>query len=526
MTNERFRELQARLDGDLHTDRIRRILYATDASDYREKPMAVVYPRHEQDIRELIRFAAREKVTLIPRTAGTSLAGQVVGNGIIVDVSRYMTAILEVNEKQRWARVQPGVIPDELNLALKSSGLFYCPETSTSNRCMIGGMIGNNACGLHSLIYGTSRDHTISVRAVLSDGSVAEFGPLDEAGLKQKLEEDNMEGTIYRSLHEMLSDPSNQQSIREEFPDPGVVRRNTGYALDELMDCTHFLGKQGKYPGFNLSRLISGSEGTLLFMTEAKVNLIPLPPSRKAMVPVHCNSVMEAIRGNLVALRHKPAAVELMDKTILDCAKQNISQRKNRFFLKDDPGAILMVEFIETEETVLQQKIVSMEQEMRREGLGTHFPVVTGDDISKVWALRKAGLGVLSNLPGEGRPVSVIEDTSVNVEVLEDYITEFNELLQGFGLDCVYHAHISVGELHLRPILNLKDPDHVKLFHDIALETARLVKKYRGSLSGEHGDGRLRGEFIRLMMGDQNYHLIRQVKEIFDPGRIFNAGKI
>ncbi|MFO7935638.1 MAG: FAD-linked oxidase C-terminal domain-containing protein, partial [Bacteroidales bacterium] len=267
-------------------------------------------------------------------------------------------------------------------------------------------------------------------------------------------------------------------------------------------------------------------EGTLLFMTEAKVNLIPLPPSRKAMVPVHCNSVMEAIRGNLVALKHKPAAVELMDKTILDCTKQNISQRKNRFFLKDEPGAILMVEFIETDETVLQQKIASMEQEMRQEGLGTHFPVITGDDISKVWALRKAGLGVLSNLPGEGRPVSVIEDTSVNVEVLEEYITEFNELLQGFGLDCVYHAHISVGELHLRPILNLKDPDHVKLFHDIALETARLVKKYRGSLSGEHGDGRLRGEFIRLMMGDQNYHLIRQVKEIFDPGRIFNAGKI
>jgi len=521
-----FDELRARLDGELYTDMVRLILYSTDASDYREKPLAVAYPRHEDDIRELVRFAARERVTLIPRTAGTSLAGQVVGNGIVVDVSRHMTGILEVNEKERWARVQPGVILDELNLALKPTGLFYCPETSTSNRSMIGGMIGNNGCGLHSLIYGAARDHTISVRAVLSDASVAEFGPLDARGLQEKLESGGLEGHIYRSLHEMLSDASNQQSIRDEFPDPGVVRRNTGYALDELLNSVPITGKKAKHDDFNLSRLIAGSEGTLLFMTEAKVNLIPLPPACKALVPVHCNSVMEAIRGNLIALKYKPAAVELMDNTILECAKQNLSQRKNRFFLNGDPGAILIVEFMEQEESTLNDKIVSMEKEMREEGLGYHFPVVRGSDIPRVWALRKAGLGVLSNLPGEGRPVSVIEDTSVNVEVLEDYITEFNQLLDRYGLKCVYHAHISVGELHLRPILNLKDPADVQMFHDLALETAKLVKKYRGSLSGEHGDGRLRGEFLRLMAGDRNYGLFRQVKDLFDPDRLFNAAKI
>jgi len=235
---------------------------------------------------------------------------------------------------------------------------------------------------------------------------------------------------------------------------------------------------------------------------------------------------MDAIRGNLFALKHAPTAVELMDKTILDCTKENLIQRKNRFFLSGDPGAILMVELVDEKEAVLKRRTASMEKKMRAAGMGTHFPVVTGSDIEKVWALRKAGLGVLSNLPVEGRPVSVIEDTSVHVEVLEDYITEFNQILERYDLSCVYHAHISVGELHLRPILNLKDAGDIQLFHDIALESAKLVKKYRGSLSGEHGDGRLRGEFIPLMVGEQNFKLIKRVKQLFDPDGVFNQGKI
>jgi FAD/FMN-containing dehydrogenase/Fe-S oxidoreductase len=526
MTETAFKELRAQMDGDVFTDDIRRIIYSTDASDYKERPRAVVYPRHENDIRAIVRFAKREGITLIPRTAGTSLAGQVVGSGIVVDVSRYMNAILEVNEKEKWVRVQPGVVLDELNIALKHAGLFFAPETSTSNRSMIGGMIGNNSCGLHSLIYGTTRDHTLSIRAVLSDGTVTEFGPLKQDLLKEKLALEGLEGDLYRELQEILQDPSNQQEILDQFPDPGVVRRNTGYALDELLNSPQFLGSKAKYRDYNLCRLLSGSEGTLVFMTEAKLNLIPLPPAHKALVPIHFTTVMEAIRGNLAALRHKPSAVELMDKTILDCTKENLAQRKNRFFLEGDPGAILIVEFYDDDPGRLALRISGMESDMKASGLGYHFPVVTGKDISRVWALRKAGLGVLSNLPGEGRPVSVIEDTSVNVEVLEDYIRDFNRILEGYGLDCVYHAHISVGELHLRPILNLKDPRDVGLFHDIALDTARLVKKYRGSLSGEHGDGRLRGEFIQLMVGEKNYELFRRVKRIFDPEGRFNSRKI
>ncbi len=522
----RIDELSARLDGELFTDQVRLIMYATDASDFKEKPLAVVYPLHENDIRELVRFARDTKISLIPRAAGTSLAGQVVGSGIVVDVSRHMTKILEINEKERWVRVQPGVILDELNKALASTNLFFSPETSTSNRSMIGGMIGNNSCGLHSIVHGTTRDHTISVRAVLSDASVTEFGPVTDEEVKHKMEMDTLEGAIFRGLHAMLADKGNQQEIQDHFPDPNVVRRNTGYALDELLNSPQFLGPEAKYSDFNLCRLLAGSEGTLLFMTEAKLHLIPVPPSCKALIPIHFNSVMEAIRGNLAALKHQPSAVELMDKTILDCTKENLSQRKNRFFLEGDPGAVLMVELVDETEEELSRRIAFMEQEMRGAGLGYHFPVVTGKDISKVWALRKAGLGVLSNIPGEGRPVSVIEDTSVDVKVLEAYITEFNQLLDKYELSCVYHAHISVGELHLRPILNLKDPGDVELYHTIALETAKLVKKFRGSLSGEHGDGRLRGEFIQLMVGDRNFELIRRVKQLFDPFNIFNAGKI
>jgi len=230
---ERFKQLRSRLDGEVFTDNIRLTMYSTDASDYRERPMAVVYPRHDADIRELIRFANEEKITLIPRAAGTSLAGQVVGNGVVVDISRYMNQILEINEKERWVRVQPGVILDELNVALKHTGLFFGPETSTSNRSMLGGMIGNNSCGLHSIVHGTTRDHTISINAVLSDGSQAEFGPMDEKMLNEKLKHEGLEGDIYRGLEEILKDPQNQKEIVDHFPDPAVVRRNTGYALDE-----------------------------------------------------------------------------------------------------------------------------------------------------------------------------------------------------------------------------------------------------------------------------------------------------
>ena len=546
-------ELGEKLEGDLRSDHATRLLYATDASAYREIPLAVARPRTNQDIKKLILFAREHKLSLIPRTAGTSLAGQVVGPGIVVDVSRYMTRILELNVEEHWIRVEPGVILDELNQFVAPHGLFFGPETSTSSRCMVGGMVGNNSCGAHSILYGSTRDHLIAVHTLLSDGSEVEFRALSFAELKEKCRTQTLEGAIYQTLTKMLSDPVNQENIRREYPDPSIHRRNTGYAIDLLLETEPFASGQlavgsgqvndndtnspthqftspprhhGTTAPLNLSKLLAGSEGTLAFITEIKLSLVPLPPKDTALVCVHCHSVQEALRANLIALKYHPGSVELMDKAILDCTRENITQRKNRFFLEGDPGAILIVEFARESAEGIREVAKQMEKEMREAGYGYAFPILFPPDINRVWALRKAGLGVLSNYPGDRKPVAMTEDTAVSPEVLPDYIEDFGQLMERFGLNCVYGAHVGSGELHLRPVLNLKDPEDVELFYIVALETAKLVKKYNGSLSGEHGDGRLRGEFIPLMIGEENYRLIREIKQTWDPFNIFNPGKI
>ncbi len=516
-------ELKKSLEGDLFFDDASRLMYSTDASAYREKPVAVARPKNSDDIKKIIAFANKNNIPVVPRTAGTSLAGQVVGAGIITDVSKYMTSIIEVNEQEKWVRVQPGVILDELNLVLKSRNLFFGPETSTSSRCMIGGMVGNNSCGAHSLIYGSTRDHTLSVKAILSDGSEAEFCSLTNEEFQRKLQGDTLENKIYQNIEQILSNPVNQQEIQKEYPDKSLKRRNTGYAIDLLQNSEPFTKNQ--IP-FNFCRLIAGSEGTLAFMTEIKLNLVSLPPKEKTLVCVHLNSVEESLHANLIALKHKPVSIELMDKTIMDLTKENITQNKNRFFIKGDPGAILIVEFAEDQKKTIEAKATAMEQEMKAAGYGFHFPLITGSDINKVWELRKAGLGVLSNYPGDSKPISVIEDTAVNPELLPAYIEDINAMLANHNLATVYYAHIATGELHIKPVLNLNDPKDVELFRTVALETAKLVKKYRGSLSGEHGDGRLRGEFIPLMIGEHNYELLKQIKKVWDPDNIFNPGKI
>ncbi|MFH0865505.1 MAG: FAD-linked oxidase C-terminal domain-containing protein [Bacteroidota bacterium] len=518
-----FPVLKNQLEGDLYTDAAVKLMYATDASVYREIPLGVVLPKNNDDIKKIISFAHSNNISLIPRTAGTSLAGQVVGSGLVVDVSKYMTQIIEINSAEHWVRMQPGVVLDELNKVVEKQGLFFGPETSTSNRCMIGGMVGNNSCGAHSLIYGSTRDHTISVKAILSDGSEVEFSALTNEEFENKCKGDLLEKRIYQNIHNILSDSENQKEIAEQYPDKSLKRRNTGYAIDLLLDCEPFT-KGGEK--FNFCKLIAGSEGTLAFITEIKLNLVSLPPKEKALVCVHLHSVKESLQANLIALKHKPVSVELMDKAIMDLTKQNITQNKNRFFIQDNPGAMLIVEFAEEKKETVAEKAAAMEKEMRAAGYGFYFPLITGGNIKKVWDLRKAGLGVLSNYPGDCKPLSLIEDTAVNPEQLPDYIDEIESMLHSYKLDTVYYAHIATGELHIKPVLNLKDPEHVELFHTVALETAKIVKKYKGSLSGEHGDGRLRGEFIPLMIGEHNYGLLKKIKSAWDPEEIFNPGKI
>jgi len=518
-----FEQLAAELEGTLHFDTTMRTLYATDASVYRELPQAVAYPKTEEDIRKLVRFARKHATSLIPRTAGTSLAGQVVGAGIVVDVSLHFTCIVEIDAAQRRVRVQPGVVRNELNLALAPHGVFFAPETSTQNRCMIGGMVGNNACGANSVVYGSTREHLISARAVLSDGSIAEFGPLSSEQFKAKCSGDTLEASIYRETGKLLDDAENRAEIARQFPKRSIHRRNTGYAIDLLADCTPFIPGG---PPFNFCRLLAGSEGTLGFLTELILACEPLPPRESAVICVHCSSIDEALRANLVALRHGPRACELMDDNILECTKTNLEQSKNRFFVQGDPGAILAIELAADTREQVASVAAQLESELRAAGLGYHYPLVWGADQNRVWNLRKAALGLLANIPGDAKPVAVIEDTAIDPEDMPAFVRQFDEILASHKLSAVHYGHAASGELHLRPILNLKSEDHRKLFRVIGTEVANLTKRFGGSLSGEHGDGRLRGEFLPLMVGETNYALFRAVKRAWDPLGVFNPGKI
>ncbi|MDX9881924.1 MAG: FAD-linked oxidase C-terminal domain-containing protein [Prolixibacteraceae bacterium] len=521
-----FYKLKQQLEGDVYTDNVQRVIYATDASSYREIPQAVCRPKTKSDIQKIISFSRENNTSVIPRGAGTSLAGQVVGSGMVADISKYMNQILAFNKEEKWVEVEPGVVLAELNQILAPNGLQFGPETSTANRCTLAGMLGNNSCGLHSLVYGSVREHVLEADVILADGSEVTFKALDKAGFEEKCNgpEGSLETKIYRNIRHILSDPLNQQEIRNGFPDPKVRRRNNGYAIDVLLESEIFT--EGGEP-FNFCKLLAGSEGTLAFVTKIRLNLIPLPPPCKGLVCAHFHTLEEAFRGNILALRHRPDAIEMMDDIIMNCTKENIEQRKNRFFIEGEPKAMLMIEFSDDSEEKIRKRVEELEKDMRAAGFGYHFPLVIGAaNIKKVWALRTAGLGILSNIPGDKRSTTVIEDTAVAPDYLPEYMDDIQEVLKKYGLNCVFYAHIATGEIHLRPLLNLKDPADVEVYHSLAKDVAVLVKKYRGSLSGEHGDGRLRGEFVPFMLGEHNYALIKQLKKTWDPENIFNPGKI
>lgn len=512
------------IKGEVFTDLEHKVIYSTDASAYRETPVGVAYPRDEEDIVALVKFARENGLNLIPRTAGTSLAGQVVGHGLIVDMSRYMNQIIEINPTERWVSVQPGIVLDELNIALNSYGLFFSPETSTANRCCIGGMTGNNSCGTHSLVYGSVRDHLLEARTVLSDGSVVNFEALSQDEVKIKTKLPTLEGRIYKYVVDLFSNEDIRLETVRSFPDRELKRRNSGYALDELLHSDTF--EHDTDAKFNFCKVLAGSEGTIGFATELKLSLDPLPPTCKRLICAHCEDDDKVYEANLIALQFHPVAVELIDDKILNLSKDNIEQQKNRFFVKGEPAAIVVVELAEETQAELDTKTNIIVDALCERGLCYDFSIVEKSDISRVWNLRKAGLGLLSGMPGSAKPVAVIEDTAVAPYRLGAFVKDIKEMLAGNGLDCVFYGHISTGELHLRPILNLKTEKDRELFRKVATETALIVKKHRGSLSGEHGDGRLRGEFIPLLLGEKVNDIFIEFKNICDPHGILNRGKI
>ncbi|MCG8748785.1 FAD-binding and (Fe-S)-binding domain-containing protein [Tenacibaculum finnmarkense] len=515
--------LDKSLQGTLFFDDLHKSLYATDASVYRKIPLAVAYPKDAKDIKILIDFATKNNVTLIPRTAGTSLAGQCVGDGIVVDVSKHFTNILAFDEKNKTITVQPGIIRDDLNRFLKPYGLFFGPNTSTSNRCMIGGMVGNNSSGSTSIRYGVTRDKVIAIQGILADSSDVFFSEITSQEFHQKKIINTLEGSIYKTIYNELSQEAIQKEIIKEFPKPEIHRRNTGYAVDEFLKSDLFGGKQTT---INPAKFLSGSEGTLVFSTEITIQLDSLPPTFSIMVCPHFTSINQSLKATVTAMKHKLYACELMDKVILDCTKNNREQAKNRFFLQGDPEAVLMLEV--SSDTLEDAEIQAdkLIEDLKVNNFGHHYPKVYGDDIAKVHHLRKAGLGLLGNIVGDMKAVACIEDTAVALEDLPEYIEEFTQIMDKYQQDAVYYAHAGAGELHLRPILNLKKKEDVVLFRKITTETAELVKKYKGSFSGEHGDGIVRAEFIPLMIGNANYDLLRRIKKAFDPQNVFNQGKI
>lgn len=519
-----FQKLADSFSGELFYDQsaaheAQKLVYSTDASVYQEKPLAVAVPKTNEDIKTLISFANEHHLTLIPRAAGTSLAGQVVGNGLVVDISKYLNKILEINQEEQYVIVQPGVIRDDLNVALKPFGLMFGPETSTANRAMIGGMIGNNSCGLHSIVWGDTRQNLLEVKGLLSNGQEVEFKEIPLAQIAEKAQLNSLEGIIYKGVSELVNKPQNIEAIEKGYPKKTLTRRNTGYALDFLIP------QEGK-ENFNMCELIAGSEGTLLFVTEAKLKLLPLPPKQEALVCVHFNSLAESLLANIIILKHQPMASELVDKYIMDFTKGHPVYQHNRFFIEGEPEALLMVEFFAETQQEIDFKTSALIADLKLAGLGYAYPIVYGQQTKLAWDVRKAGLGLIRNLPGDKQPVNLIEDCAVAPEDLPAYIEELQQILDKYNLKASYYAHAGAGELHVEPMINLKTSEGKELFRTVLKETAALVKKHQGSLSGEHGDGRLRGEFIKDVLGTEVYKLLKEVKQLFDPLGVFNANKI
>lgn len=505
----------------INKDALTRKLYAQDASMYQELPKGVAFPKSIADIQNLVKKANKEHFSITARSAGTSLAGQTTGSGVIMDVSKFMTKIVEIDPENKKTVVEPGVIRDSLNGEAGEHNLLFGPDTSTTNRCMIGGMIGNNSSGSFSIKYKTTREHVLSMDVVLSDGSRARFEPLTLTELEKKKKLGNLEGSIYRGMLSLLE--KNKDLIRNNYPHPEIIRRNTGYALDKLLEMEPF-SPGGK--AFNLCELLCGSEGTLAMTGSAILNLVETDSIQKIVIP-HFNTIHESMLATIEAVKYDPSAVELIDDIILNATKGNPEQSQNRFFLDKEPKSILVVQFTGNDEAEIDLKIDQLIQSLSNKGLGYSFPVLTDvSEMKSVFDLRKAGLGLLMGLGKEARSPTFCEDTAVRVQDLPEYVKRFQKILDKHKTTCVFYAHASVGELHLRPMIDTMTDEGIEKMKVMAEEIAELVGEFRGSLSGEHGDGRARAPYIEKVLGKEMMPLLKQVKEIWDPNYIFNPGKI
>ena len=506
-------ELTRRVDGEVRFDPYSRLLYSTDASIYQMEPIGVVIPRTADDVQAVVEFAAGEGIPVLPRSGGTSLAGQTVNHAIVLDFSKYLNNVLEVNAEEGWARVQPGIILEQLTKQVANHGLQYAPDPTTANRACVGGGIGNNTCGAHSVIYGKTLDHIKELDVVLSDGSRAHFAPLTANELEGRLSAGGLEGDIYRGVMRIAAEQ--QEEIDRTYAK--IQRRVSGYNLDE------FVPQAGLTGPVNLARMVVGSEGTLCVVTEAKVNLVARPTMTSLSV-LHFRSVFDASEATMKVLGHEPSSVELIDKMILDRCREALGQSRLLSFIEGDPGAMLLVEFYGENEAELTRKMDALKRD-----IGLAYACVNILDRAEqaaVWNVRKGGLGLLMSIRGDAKPIPFVEDPAVDPSVMGDFVRRFDEIVTSHGTTAGYYGHAAVGCLHIRPMISLKNREGIDKMVSIGDAVSDLIKEFGGSMSGEHGDGIVRGVWTRKMFGDRIYNAFRELKHTWDPQDIMNPGKI
>ena len=505
------RDLAARIEGELRFDTISRALYSTDASVYQIQPAGVVIPKNREDILRTLDVCRRHRVPITMRGGGTSQAGQAIGEGIQIDVSKYCNRVLEINAAELWARVEPGVVLDELNAQLAPLGVRFAPDISTASRATVGGMVANNSAGARSVIYGKTIDHVLEMTVALSDGSIAEFRDLSRNEVPNG---DTLEATCYRTVLNLAC--THAAEIDRRYPK--ILRRVGGYNLDEFSDPSRPV---------NLAKMIVGSEGTLGIILDAKLRLVPLPKAKAVMV-ISFGDLLESLAAAPVILRHNPSAIEVMDKSILDHTRQNAAlDRIRSTFIEGDPGSTLCVEFYADQKSDLPPRLKALEDDLRSRKLGYAYRAETDPaNQARIWSLREASLGLSMAMKSDAKSISFVEDTAVAPEKLRDFIDRFLQLIQRHGTTAGIYAHASVGCLHVRPVINLKTGQGIRTFEAIAHEVADLVLEFGGALSGEHGDGLVRSPFLQKMFGPALYEAFREIKRTFDPDGILNPGKI
>ena len=505
-------ELKKRVEGDIYFDRYSRLLYSTDASIYQIEPIGVVVPRHKGDVQAVVELANKFNVPVLPRGGGTSLAGQTVGHALVLDFSKYMQNVLEVNQEELWCRVQPGLVQDELNAYVRSMGLQFGPDTSTSNRATIGGMIGNNSAGAHSLTYGKTLDHVIELTVLLSDGSEVVLKELSSDALEGKSQADSLEGRVHREVARLAQEHRSEILARY----PKIMRRVSGYNLDEFI----------KPQPFNLSRILVGSEGTLGMVVEAKMRLVP-KPKWTALDVIHFDDDLEALRASQAILETAPYALESTDKMILNLARGNIVQSQRLGFVQGNPSSLLMVEYAGDTEAQVKEQVYKLEEVRKAQHIGYAATLAfKPEEVKAVWGVRKAGLGLLLGTKGDKKPIAFVEDTAVAPAKLPEFIKRFREIITRHDAIAGYYGHCSVGCMHIRPLIDLKEASEMKKMVSIADAISDLVLEFNGAMSGEHGDGLARSHFNQKLFGAVLYEAFRQVKRVFDPKNLMNPGKI